>query len=131
MSVNFDELRSMFVGVYFFETRCIYEIYTQCDGCSDIICLSTISPMLITYGEIKRSYAWCRCKLFCKAGDSWKDRGTGYLFLKPCGDRTQLLIRADTATGQSTLLAMLHIFLGRYYCEPIWSNAVINCPLYI
>jgi len=41
----------------------------------------------------------CRCKLFCKADDSWKDRGTGYLFLKPCGDCTQLLIRADTATG--------------------------------
>lgn len=53
------------------------------------------------------SFYSVRCKLFCKADDSWNDRGTGYLSLKPCGERTQLLIRADTATGNILLNILL------------------------
>jgi len=35
--------------------------------------------------------------------NEWKERGVGFLNLKPCaGDKTQLLIRSDTTLGQYT-----------------------------
>ena len=40
-----------------------------------------------------------RCKLFYKADAAWKEKGLGNLHLKPCDDKTQLLIRADTNLG--------------------------------
>ena len=30
---------------------------------------------------------------------TWAERGVGFLYLKPCGDKTQLLIRADNNLG--------------------------------
>jgi len=38
------------------------------------------------------------CKLFFMVDSEWKERGVGMLYLKPCGEKTQLLIRSDTTT---------------------------------
>jgi len=40
-----------------------------------------------------------RCKLFYKKGEGWAERGIGNLYLKPSGEKTQLLVRADTTLG--------------------------------
>ena len=49
---------------------------------------------------IELSCLFSRCKLFFKKNDEWKDKGLGHLHLKPCGEKTQLLVRADTALGK-------------------------------
>ncbi len=48
-----------------------------------------------------------RCKLFFKKNDEWKEKGLGHLHLKPCGEKIQLLVRADTAIGNILLNIML------------------------
>ena len=42
----------------------------------------------------------CRCKLFYKKGDGYKDRGVGLIHLKKPGKSLQLLVRADTNLGE-------------------------------
>lgn len=44
-----------------------------------------------------------RCKLFFKKGANWQELGIGMLYLKPCGEKTQLLIRMETTTGKVLL----------------------------
>lgn len=42
----------------------------------------------------------CRCKVFVKKDDNYKDRGVGTLFIKKVGDdKHQLLVRAETVLG--------------------------------
>lgn len=43
-----------------------------------------------------------RCKLFYKKDNEFKEKGVGTLHLKPAaGQKTQLLVRADTNLGRS------------------------------
>eukprot|EP00914_Ancora_sagittata_P010571 GHVO01020480.1.p1 GENE.GHVO01020480.1~~GHVO01020480.1.p1 ORF type:complete len:403 (+),score=71.14 GHVO01020480.1:92-1300(+) len=48
-----------------------------------------------------------KCKLFYQKDGSWKDKGVGFVYLKPCGEKTQLLIRADTNLGNVLLNIIL------------------------
>lgn len=48
-----------------------------------------------------------RCKLYHKKDGAFADRGVGQLYLKPSGEKTQLLIRADTAISQILLNILL------------------------
>ncbi|MCL4135024.1 UNVERIFIED_CONTAM: hypothetical protein GTU68_023853 [Idotea baltica] len=49
-----------------------------------------------------------KVKLFYKKADKYVDRGVGTLFLKPAGDKTQLLIRALTNLGNILLNIILN-----------------------
>uniref|UniRef100_A0A8C5PQB0 Nuclear pore complex protein Nup50 n=1 Tax=Leptobrachium leishanense TaxID=445787 RepID=A0A8C5PQB0_9ANUR len=56
--------------------------------------------------EVKEDDAFYskKCKLFYKKGNEFKEKGVGTLHLKPVGgDKTQLLIRADTNLGNILL----------------------------
>jgi len=44
-----------------------------------------------------------RSKLFFKKGASWQELGVGMLYLKPCGDKIQMLIRMEAVTGKVLL----------------------------
>lgn len=44
-----------------------------------------------------------KCKLYYKIEDKFEDRGVGYLHLKPNNNKTQLIIRTDTALGNILL----------------------------
>jgi nuclear pore complex protein Nup50 len=58
----------------------------------------------ITEDDSKHSV---RCKLFYQKDGNWTERGLGNLHLKPCDDKTQLLVRADTNLGNILLNIML------------------------
>ena len=46
--------------------------------------------------------------------NEWKDRGVGFLHLKPCaGDKTQLLIRSNTTLGQYTARFLVHLYVTK------------------
>jgi nuclear pore complex protein Nup50 len=49
-----------------------------------------------------------RCKLFYQKEGAWIEKGVGNLFLKPCGGKTQMLMRADTNLGNILLNIMLN-----------------------
>lgn len=53
--------------------------------------------------NLDRTFCNFRCKLFFRKDDKFVEKGVGNLFLKPLDDgkKTQLLIRADTATGET------------------------------
>jgi len=44
-----------------------------------------------------------RAKLFFKKGSSWQELGVGMLYLKPCDEQIQLLIRMESVTGKVLL----------------------------
>ena len=44
-----------------------------------------------------------RCKLYYKKAEKFEERGVGFLYLKPNGTKTQLLVRTDTALGECKL----------------------------
>ena len=44
-----------------------------------------------------------RSKLFFKKGAQWQELGTGMLYLKPSGEKVQLLIRMEAVTGKVLL----------------------------
>jgi len=44
-----------------------------------------------------------RSKLFFKKGSAWQELGVGMLYLKPCGEKIQLLIRMEAVTGKILL----------------------------
>nr|CAD7587196.1 unnamed protein product [Timema genevievae] len=50
-----------------------------------------------------------RCKMFVKKGGPYQELGVGTLFLKPVsgGDKTQLIVRADTSLGNVLLNTLL------------------------
>jgi nuclear pore complex protein Nup50 len=72
-----------------------------------------------------------RVKLFFKQDGDWKDRGVGLLFLKPCDDKTQLLIRADTSIGNILLNIMLNksMPVSRTGKNNVMTMCIPNPPL--
>jgi nuclear pore complex protein Nup50 len=48
-----------------------------------------------------------RCKVFVKKGTSFQERGVGMLYLKPAGEKTQLIVRADTNLGNLLVNTLL------------------------
>ncbi|XP_029165465.1 nuclear pore complex protein Nup50 [Nylanderia fulva] len=49
-----------------------------------------------------------RCKVYIKKDDNFSDRGVGMLYLKPTpNEKTQLIVRADTALGNLLLNTLL------------------------
>ena len=56
-----------------------------------------------------------RCKLFYKKDEGWAERGVGNLFLKPCGEKTQLLIRADTSIGNLGYVQLFVELINLHY----------------
>ncbi|ELU06618.1 hypothetical protein CAPTEDRAFT_220122 [Capitella teleta] len=72
-----------------------------------------------------------KCKLFYQKDGSWKDKGVGFLYLKPCGEKTQLLIRADTNLGNVLLNILLNssIPMSRQGKNNVTMICVPNPPL--
>lgn len=66
-------------------------------------------PPKVEITEVKEDNAVYskRCKLFFKSDQQWKEKGIGNLHIKPCGEKFQLLIRADTNLGNILLNIML------------------------
>ncbi|XP_021931646.1 nuclear pore complex protein Nup50 isoform X1 [Zootermopsis nevadensis] len=48
-----------------------------------------------------------RCKVFVKKEASFQERGVGMLHLKPVGEKTQLIVRADTSLGNLLVNTLL------------------------
>jgi nuclear pore complex protein Nup50 len=48
-----------------------------------------------------------RCKVFLKKDASFQERGVGTLYLKPAGEKMQLIIRADTSLGNVLVNTLL------------------------
>lgn len=48
-----------------------------------------------------------RCKVFVKKEASFQERGVGMLYLKPVGEKTQLIVRADTNLGNLLVNTLL------------------------
>jgi len=72
-----------------------------------------------------------RCKLFYKVGSDWKDYGVGNIFLKPCEEKTQLLVRADTSLGNILLniLVPSSLPVSRNGKNNVLTMCVPNPPL--
>ena len=49
----------------------------------------------------------CRCKVFVKKESAYQERGVGMLHVKPVGEKTQLIVRADTSLGNVVLNTLL------------------------
>ncbi|XP_031568078.1 nuclear pore complex protein Nup50-like [Actinia tenebrosa] len=73
-----------------------------------------------------------RCKLFFKRNNAWSELGVGMLNLKDKDDKSQLLVRADTATGK----ILLNIFIApsmpvtRSGKNNVMLVSIPNPPLY-
>lgn len=48
-----------------------------------------------------------RCKVFVKKEASFQERGVGMLYLKPVGEKTQLIVRANTSLGNLLVNTLL------------------------
>lgn len=48
-----------------------------------------------------------RCKVFLKKEASFQERGVGTLYLKPAGEKMQLIVRADTSLGNVLVNTLL------------------------
>ncbi|EDO34132.1 predicted protein [Nematostella vectensis] len=91
----------------------------------------TPKPVSVVTAE-KGSHFSIKCKLFFKRDTSWSELGIGMLNFKTVSEKTQLLIRADTATGN----ILLNIFLApgmpisRSGKNNVMLVTVPNPPLY-
>lgn len=66
-----------------------------------------------------------RCKLYYKKDDAYVDRGVGQLHLKPLGNKTQLVVRADTSLGNILLNILLQQSLP--VMKQGKNNVMISC----
>ncbi|XP_039266847.2 nuclear pore complex protein Nup50-like [Styela clava] len=66
-----------------------------------------------------------RCKLYYKKEGAYADKGVGQLYLKPSGDKTQLVIRADTAISQ--ILLNIHLIPAIPVKKQGKNNVLIMC----
>lgn len=70
----------------------------------------TDEPPKVEVNEVKEDDALYekKCKLFYMSEGSFVEKGVGTLFLKPAGDKTQLLVRAFTNLGNILLNIILN-----------------------
>lgn len=55
--------------------------------------------MMSVFSLTTVNIAYFRCKLFYQKEGAWVEKGVGNLHLKPCGEKTQMVMRADTNLG--------------------------------
>jgi len=74
-----------------------------------------------------------RSKLFFKKGASWQELGVGMLYLKPCGDKIQMLIRMEAVTGKVLLNINVSsdIPVSRSGKNNVMVVSVPNPPVYL
>jgi len=74
-----------------------------------------------------------RSKLFFKKGGSWQELGVGMLYLKPCGEKIQMLIRMEAVTGKVLLNINVSsdIPVSRSGKNNVMVVSVPNPPVYL